>query len=344
MRAEDRRHLTVARTRPPGKVDSTPAESSGTVLQGGKEAVIVYRGCQPYSDNHEVKMSSEVDNGRTAELADLHRAIDEIDRIGDARWMADLNERKRQELQFHDAHRGVSPEEVPSDTFEELYGNKKYYGVVRRSNDYIIDWLEREAKDRVFLDYACGDGHNTMAASEAGAALSLGFDISSVSVLNARQQAERLGLSDIRFFQADAEDTKLPDNSIDRIVCSGMLHHLDLSYALPEMRRILKPGGKVLAIEALDYNPLIKWYRRRTPGMRTDWEKAHILSVGDVRFAERFFELTNIHYWHVVGYAAGKFPRLSSFLERVDPALERVPGLNRMAWIFTFELTKPRSD
>ena len=44
----------------------------------------------------------------------------------------------------------------------------------------------------------------------------------------------------------------------------------------------------VLGVEALDYNPLIKLYRQLTPDMRTEWEKAHILSLKDLRFAQKF--------------------------------------------------------
>lgn len=171
--------------------------------------------------------------------------------------------------------------------------------------------------------------------------LSLGFDISGVSVKNARDAAAAAGLkNNIRFFQADAENTKLPDDSIDAIVCSGMLHHLDLSYALPELRRILKPGGMVLAVEALDYNPAIKLYRFLTPEMRTDWEKAHILNLSDVKFASRFFDVKEICYWHVAGYMAGKFPSMFPLLDRLDLLLEKIPYVQRMAWIFTFVLEK----
>lgn len=178
---------------------------------------------------------------------------------------------------------------------------------------------------------------------QIGAALSLGFDISGVSVENARNAAREAGLNDnIRFFQADAENTKLPDNSIDTIVCSGMLHHLDLSYVFPELRRILKPGGKVLAVEALDYNPAIKLYRFLTPDMRTEWEKAHILNLSDVKFASRFFDVKEIRYWHVAGYAAGKLPRLFPLLDKLDLVLEKIPYVQRMAWIFTFVLEKRR--
>ena len=119
-----------------------------------------------------------------------------------------------------------------------------------------------------------------------------------------------------------------------------MLHHLDLSYAIPEIRRILKPGGKVLAVEALDYNPAIKLYRKLTPDMRTDWEKAHILDLADVRFASRFLELVEIRYWHVLGYLGGKFPVLLPLFDSVDKILENVPLFQRLSWIFTFVLRK----
>lgn len=280
-------------------------------------------------------------------IQELIAAVDRIDGINDREWKATLNERKLKELEFHDRDRDKSLQnELAKDPaeFDAMYGNRKYYKTVRRSNAFTQEWMQKNTKGKVFLDYACGNGNNAILAAEAGALLSLGFDISPVSVANARGEAESKNLQNIRFFQADAENTKLPDASIDTILCSGMLHHLDLSYAFPEMRRILKPGGKILAVEALDINPLIKLYRMRTPKMRTAFEAKHILSLNEVKFGERFFELQEIRYWHVVGYVAGKFPKLMKPLEFVDNYLERIPYVQRLAWIFTFELEKRQED
>ncbi len=280
-------------------------------------------------------------------IKELNEAIDLIDLINDSEWKSTLNERKVKELEFHDRDRmnQDSSNQVndvhEGDTFEKFYGNKKYYDVVERSNSYVQDWIEKEAKGNIFLDYACGNGINARHAARSGATLSIGFDISGISVKNSIRFAQDENIKNIRFFQADAENTKIPDNSIDRIICSGMLHHLDLSYALPELRRILKPGGKILAVEALDYNPAIKLYRMLTPDMRTEWEKAHILSLKDVEFSKRFFKLGGIKYWHVVGYAAGKFPSLRGVLDLIDRVLEKIPLVQRMSWMFTFELIKP---
>lgn len=278
----------------------------------------------------------------TRDVADLLEHIHAIDKISDEEWKSTLNDRKRKELEFHDRDRNRSKieESKASDTYEKFYGNKKYYATTQRSNEFVKDWIAKECKGKIFLDYACGNGINAIWAAKNGAALSLGFDISGVSVRNAREAVAEGGLGNALFFQADAENTRLPDNSIDAIICSGMLHHLDLSYAIPELRRILKPGGKVLAIEALDYNPAIKIYRWLTPDMRTEWEKAHILDLDDVKFASRFLDVEIIRYWHVVGYAGGKFPSLFPIVDSIDRVLERIPFVQRMAWIFTFVLRK----
>ena len=284
------------------------------------------------------------------EVQKLNNVIDEIDRIANEDWVNNLDDRKLKELQFHDRDRKNmgSDNQVnqtsEGDTFEKFYGNKKYYSVVKRSNDYVENWIKTESKDKVFLDYACGNGTNARLAAKNGALLSLGLDISSVSIENAKKFADEENLENVRFFQADAENTLLEENSVDAIICSGMLHHLDLSYAFPELRRILKPGGKILAVEALDYNPAIKLYRLLTPDMRTEWEKAHILSFKDIRFAKRFFNIGEIKFWHVIGYVAGKFPFLFKPIELIDRALEKIPFVRMMSWIFTFELIKEENN
>ena len=193
----------------------------------------------------------------------------------------------------------------------------------------------------MFLDYACGDGGSAIRAAKAGASLAIGIDISPVSIQNARRDAAAAGVSENTFFvQADCENTRLPDVSVDRIICSGMLHHLDLSYAFPELRRILAPNGKILAVEALDYNPAIKLYRMRTPEMRTEWEKAHILSLKDVQFARHFFDTGEIRYWHITGILAPHLKPVAPILHMLDGVLTKIPFIQLMSWIFTFELLK----
>lgn len=285
-----------------------------------------------------------------SERETLLAALRRMDARTDEEWAASLSPRKKAELEFFDEL--VSPPggpSMPRDTWEAVHGKAKYYETTGRSREFVTRWITSNAPGRVFLDYACGDGRHALLAARSGATLAVGIDISRLSIESSRRAAQQQGLVDRAFFvRGDCEDTGLPEESIDLAVCSGMLHHLDLSYALPELRRILRPGGRVLAYEALDYNPLIKLYRRLTPSLRTEWERSHILSLEDVAFARRFFDVRDIRYWHLLSILATPFratplfrPLLSA-ANALDAVALRVFPLRLMGWIFTFELVKRR--
>ena len=281
---------------------------------------------------------------RIVQTENILESLEKINKISNEEWLASLSLRKCKELEFHNRDRDVNfkkEAQLDQDTFEKFYGNRKYYTATKKSKIYIEQWLAKNTPGKICLDYACGNGELAIKMAQLGAKLAIGLDISNVSIENASYAAKVENVTEnTRFIQADAENTLLPDNSIDVIICSGMLHHLDLSYAFPELRRILSPGGKILAIEALDYNPFIKLYRTLTPSMRTEWEKAHILSMKDVDFASRFFDVGEIKFWHVVSYIGGKFPSLLPLLEKIDTVLTCIPGVRLLAWIFSFELLK----
>ncbi|MCL6442673.1 MAG: methyltransferase domain-containing protein [Alicyclobacillus sp.] len=50
--------------------------------------------------------------------------------------------------------------------------------------------------------------------------------------------------------ESSAESIDLPDQSIDRLLCSFVLHEVDnLNQVFSEFKRILKPGSKMLLLE-----------------------------------------------------------------------------------------------
>ena len=273
--------------------------------------------------------------------ADVLRArLDDIARSHGDQWYAGLEARKQKESDFHDRKRDTQRiEAVGRDQYEEFFSNHRFYRTAMLSREYFFHWVARHAAGKTVLDFACGDGDVALRAAAAGARLAVGIDISGVSVQNARRAAEERGLTDRTFFlRADCEETGLPQDSMDVVICAGVLHHLDVTRAFPEIRRILAPGGRVIAFEALAYNPLIQLYRNRNAHQRTEWEKAHILSLREVRLARQYFDIGEIRYFHMASIAGVWMPRLLPLLNGVDRVLTRVPLVQLMSWMFTFEL------
>jgi SAM-dependent methyltransferase len=75
-----------------------------------------------------------------------------------------------------------------------------------------------------------------------------------------RRIAEARAGSGTRFLVADAtaEDTGLPDGCADIVTASQAMHWFDSDRALPEIARLLRPGG-VLAAYDCDWPPCIDW-------------------------------------------------------------------------------------
>jgi len=283
--------------------------------------------------------------------AELLLVLDQLRSRSSEEFQNHLEERKLQERKWANFSRDEEGPAAVHGTNEQLRANSKWYSTTSLSHEYVDQWLAKRVPGKIVLDYACGNGGETVKAARMGAALAIGIDVSDVSVRNAVAAANREGLSDrCIFLEGDCEETGLPDNSVDVILCFGMLHHLDLTHAYPEMHRILKPGGCVFAVEALNYNPLIRLYRKFTPDLRTEWEKEHILSFKDIRAAKQYFNIGEIRYWHltsVFGAFVRHIPPLfrasMPILNGIDRIALAIPALQLMAWQFTFELFKPRS-
>jgi SAM-dependent methyltransferase len=63
----------------------------------------------------------------------------------------------------------------------------------------------------------------------------------------ARRQSARLELANVSLARMDAERLELPDSSFDIAVCAlGLMYMPDPRKALDEMRRVLRPGGRLV--------------------------------------------------------------------------------------------------
>ena len=200
------------------------------------------------------------------------------------------------------------------DAFKYHFSNIKFYSITYRSEKYQYNWLKEKCKPGVrILDFACGNGENGIYAARCGAE-AVGIDISPEGIDNAKLNAEREGVSSRCNFEVmDGENMTFQDNSFDFGVEYGALHHVELDRAMAELRRVLKPGGEMICIEALRHNPFIHWYRKRTPHLRTKWEAEHILRVQDLDVIKKYFKKVNVKFFHLAGLAAVPFRKTLIF-------------------------------
>jgi ubiquinone/menaquinone biosynthesis C-methylase UbiE len=98
------------------------------------------------------------------------------------------------------------------------------------------------------LDIACGSGEPAISLAtllqDSGAVI--GVDMAESALKTARERARHRGLANVRFQSADAHHLPFADAQFDRVTSRlGIMFFADLPNALREMRRVLKPSGRV---------------------------------------------------------------------------------------------------
>ncbi len=233
--------------------------------------------------------------------------------------------------------------------FRYHFSNTKFYSITQYSEEVQYGWLkERCVQGIKVLDFGCGNGENGIYAARCGAEV-IGIDISPEGVANSNLNAEQANVaSHCRFEVMDGENMTFSDSTFDVAVEYGVLHHVDLDKAMHELNRVLKPDGEMICVEALRHNPLIHWYRKRTPHLRTQWEFEHILGVEDLAIARKYFHNIDVKFFHLAVLAAVPFRKtwffkpIRAFLNKIDSILLRSEAIGKYGWIMVFTMSKPK--
>lgn len=249
-----------------------------------------------------------------------------------------MNDRYKSEEKFHDSK----------------YGNQAGYPYHYRFNPTYAIFKEMKVMvgditGKKIIEYGCGEGWTTAELAALGGKVHA-FDISSVAVRHAQEYIEKKNLSDnCTLSKMAAEGLNYPDEFFDIAFGFAILHHLDLSRAIPELLRVMKVGASAFFAEPLGTNPLINLYRKHTPQFRTEDETPLVLDDFSC-YCVKFKEFSHTEYYLSAIFSIGlAYLRLPEFiirsfnqlLLRIDrKILEKYPNLGKYAWYTIIRLMK----
>jgi len=233
--------------------------------------------------------------------------------------------------------------------FNYHFANMKYYSVTKSSEDFKHKWLEMHCGQNIkLLDFACGNGENGIYGAICGAD-TVAIDISPEGIENSKTNAHKMGVSHkVDCLVMDGENMTFEENFFDLGIEYGALHHVDLEVTLKELARVLKPGSKMLCLEALRHNPLIHLYRKKTPHLRTEWEVDHILGVESFELMKKYFKDIDVKYFHLTSLALVPlrktflFPILLPLFDFIDRILLSSKFIGKFGWIMAVQLANPK--
>jgi ubiquinone/menaquinone biosynthesis C-methylase UbiE len=125
-------------------------------------------------------------------------------------------------------------------------------GRERVSREQVVHLARLQPGESV-LDVGCGTGTLAIAAKRCVGPTGTvsGIDASPEMIARAGKKAMKAGV-EVVFTHAVAEALPFPDAHVDAVLSTVMLHHLPRNarqQCAGEIRRVLKPGGRVLAVD-----------------------------------------------------------------------------------------------
>lgn len=192
------------------------------------------------------------------------------------------------------------------------------------------------------LEVGCGSGQQAVWFATQGARVTA-IDVSDQSVQNTKQWAKQQRVK-LTALTMNAEQLPFSENTFDLVYLNSVLMHVDPERVLQECARVLKKGGKIVIVEPLQSNPLLRLYRRWFSSYAT--MNPRYLTLRQFKRFHSQLQFSQMQHREFYGLALAALPfyhlfsdkrkaqLLSSPLEKVDAALlQLLPPLRSWCWV-----------
>lgn len=213
--------------------------------------------------------------------------------------------------------------------------------------DYLMSCIG-SIKTKRILDYGCGSGWLAVYFAKLGAEVE-GFDISENLLRVAQKRAVFNEVQDkVNFRKLAAENLLYPNNYFDLVIGIGILHHLDLEMVGPELKRVLRNGGKALFLEPFGESKFLNFLRNYLLRVHCGhWKNKlneHPLTYSNIKALGRHFSYFNYKEYQFVSMISrlisDKFSEVFKLNNFDEFLLNRFPSLKKYCRLIVINLIK----
>jgi SAM-dependent methyltransferase len=206
-----------------------------------------------------------------------------------------------------------------------------------------VEFLIRRAFARLFpdkvgnlLDVGCGTGFYFPLLSEHAANIT-GVDVCAPMLDVARALIQEKGIANCQVRECSALQLPFETETMDVVLSWDFLHHVaDVPRAIAEICRVLKPGGRYVALEPNILNPSITWYHFRR---RSEWRIFSQNQFRIPRLLRKSFTVDVTYDNTIISFLDERTWRLWSLIDRVTS----IPPFRQLSFRYILDCRKSRA-
>lgn len=209
----------------------------------------------------------------------------------------------------------------------------KKYSCIKHAFEKFENLIWNGSRENSVLELGFGKGQYTRASTQR---------YSHVIALDLNHLACKKMDSENKISSLVGTANQLPfrSESMDLVYGLGLLHHCEPRFVLDEVGRVLKSEGRAYFLEPLKGNPILQFYRKLTPKLRTSEE--HPFHESQIQELLRSFEGLRVQRFGLLtlpwALLPGRIPPKT--IQAWDTSV-CTGSLGRFAWIALLELSGP---